>query len=156
VKVTLSDLQHLMHQIGPAMPEISTIVQESMDCWMVEFDENVSLQLAWTDNSKRTLMTCALGQPAEDEREAIYASLLMANLQLTGVANIKLALSDINNDVMLIGEYDLDYSSIDELRRKLSEFLGFAGKFSLWVAGTFTQDSPTGFQSAASMHVDSA
>ncbi len=35
----LSDLQYLMHQLGPASPEIVTILQEDIDSWQIEFDD---------------------------------------------------------------------------------------------------------------------
>lgn len=101
----LSDLQYLMHQLGPAMPEITTIVQQAIDSWMVEFDEGVSLQLAWEQRAMQVLLKCALGQPDEGAREEIYAALLSANLLLTGVADVKLGLSHVDDDVVLIGEY---------------------------------------------------
>jgi hypothetical protein len=147
----LSDLQYLMHQLGPATPEIATIVQESIDCWMLEFDEGVSLQIAWDERSNRVLMKCALGQPDETTCEALYASLLHANLQLTSIADVKLALSDSDDDVMLIGQYEIGEDSVDVLREKLSEFLNLAGKFSLWVAGTSTPESGSQTPPIASM-----
>lgn len=134
--LTLPDLQHLVHQLGPATPEITTVVQEAIDCWSVEFDEGVAMQLAWNARSGRVLMQCALGPPDEGAREALYAVLLNANLQLAGVADVKLALGDAAQDVMLIGEFDLEEASVDGLRQRLSEFLGFARKFSQMVAAT--------------------
>lgn len=147
----LSDLQYLMNQLGPVTPEITTIVQESIDCWMVELDEGISLQIAWIERSARVLMKCAIGQPDEAAREAIYASLLNANLQLAGIADVKLALSE-TDDVMLIGEYDLGEASIDELGSKLTTFLGYAGKFSLWLAGTLTAESEAMISRMVVMH----
>ncbi len=140
--MTLSDLQHLVHQLGPATPEITTIVQEAIDCWSVTFDEDVALQLGWNARSGRILMQCALGQPEEGAREALYAVLLNANLQLTGVADVKLALGDAEEDVMLIGEFDLEEVTVEGLRQRLSEFLNFAGKFSQMVAATFEDAAP--------------
>lgn len=140
--LTLPDLQHLVHQLGPATPEITIIVQEAIDCWSVEFDEGVAMQMAWDERSGRVLMQCALGQPAEGAREALYAVLLNANLQLTGVADVKLALGDAEEDVMLIGEFDLEEATVDRLRQRLSEFLDFAGKFSQMVAATFGDAAP--------------
>ncbi len=154
--MNLSDLQYLMHQLGPATPEITTIIQESIDCWMVEFDEGVSLQLAWDERFHRVRMECAIGQPDESAREAIYASLLNANLQLTGIADIKLALSDNDEEVMLIGEYDIGDASLTALRKQLAEFLDAAGKFSLWVAGLLTPESVAQRSAMTGMHPASA
>jgi hypothetical protein len=149
--LTLSDLQYLVHQLGPATPEITTIVQEAIDSWMVEFDEGVSMQLAWDARSGRVRMQCAVGQPEEAAREAIYATLLNANLLLTGVADIKLALGSADEDVMLIGEYAIEEAAVESLRYRLSEFLDFAAKFSQMMADTFEQAAPPAGQATSFM-----
>lgn len=154
--MNLSDLQYLMHQLGPATPEITTIVQEAVDSWMVEFDEGVSLQITWEERSKRVLMKCAIGQPDPISREKIYASLLSANLLLTGVADIKLALSDVDADVMLIGEYDIIETSVDRLRQPLADFLGMAGQFSQMIAGIDSQASPEDTRTGTGAYYDRA
>ncbi len=154
--LTLSDLQYLMHQLGPAMPAITTIVQEAIDSWMVEFDEGVSLQLAWEHRSMRVLLKCALGQPDEGAREDIYAALLSANLLLTGVADVKLGLSHVDDDVVLIGEYALEDASIDTLGRHLSDFLVYAGKFSEMIARSCSPASSDELRSVAGLHQDRA
>ncbi len=152
--MNLSDLQYLMHQLGPATPEIITIVQEAIDSWRVEFDEGVSLQIAWDERSERVVMQCALGQPDDISREKIYASLLSANLLLTGVADVKLALSHVDDDVMLIGEYDIADASVDSLRQRLAEFLGFAGQFSRMIAGVISPGTHEDPRTAAGLHHD--
>ena len=135
--LTLSDLQFLVHQLGPATPEITAIIQEAIDSWQVEFDEGISMQIAWEARSGHVLMQCALGQPAQDSREDVYALLLSANRLLTGVADVKLALGDADDNVMLIGEYDFEEATVDSQRDRLSEFLGFAARFSQMIADTF-------------------
>ena len=152
----LSDLQYLMHQLGPATPEVTTIIQEAIDSWMVEFDEGVSMQIAWDERSQRVLMKCAIGQPDETSREDIYALLLNANLQLTGVTDVKFALSGADDDVILIGEYALKEQTLEALQVRLSEFLGFAGKFSRMIANVLSADSAQEFYPLASMHHDQA
>jgi hypothetical protein len=123
-------MQYLMHQLGPATPEIVTISQQDIDNWLVEFDEGVSIDLSWQDAPARILMCCSLGQPEETDRENIYASLLGANFLLTGVASVKLALSQPENDVMLIGEYEPGDASLASLQKNIVEFLQYAGRYS--------------------------
>ncbi len=126
----LSDLQYLMHQLGPAIPEIMAIIQDDMDSWQIEFDEGVSIQLSWQEQPPRLLMSCAIGRPEEARRESVYAALLNANLLLTGVAELKLALSEPDQDVLLIGDYEVDDGSLDGLKKRVVEFLHFAARFS--------------------------
>ncbi len=130
----LSELQYLMHQLGPSIPEIVTILQEDIDSWELEFDEGVSMRIDWHEAPSRIVMSCSIGRADESARERVYAALLEANLQLTGVASVKLALGP-DDDVMLIGEFDPDDATIDALRDKVAEFLEFAAKFSSLVTG---------------------
>ena len=130
----LSELQYLMHQLGPASPEIVTILQEDIDSWQIAFDDDVSMRIDWHEEHARVVMSCAIGRADADAREPVYAALLEANLQLTGVASVKLALGP-DDDVMLIGEFDPDDATIDALRDKVVEFLEFAAKFSSLVTG---------------------
>lgn len=132
----LSNLQYLMHQLGPATPEIVAIIQDHIDSWQVEFDEGVSLQLSWQEKPPRVVMSCSLGSPEDRVREQVYASLLNANLLLTGMADVKIALSHPDNDVMLIGEYELGTASLAALQDSLAEFLRLAGRFAMMVAGS--------------------
>lgn len=152
--VTLSDLQYLIHQLGPATPEITTIIQEAIDNWMVEFDEGVSMQITRDERSGHVLMTCAIGQPDDGARESVYAALLGANLLLTGVADVKLALGDADDDVRLIGEYDLREATVDGLRNCLFDFLGYAGKFSQMIAATFEDKVSDPGRSTTFIHHD--
>lgn len=148
----MSDLQYLMHQLGPATPEIITIIQDDIDSWQIEFDEGVSLQVGWQPLPPRVLMSCAIGRATDAARERVYASLLNANLLLTGMASVKLALSQPEDDVMLIGEYELASASMAGLQSSLSEFLNFAAKFSTMIASVSAEDRPGGLAYPASMH----
>lgn len=152
----LSDLQYLMHQLGPATPEITTILQEAIDSWIIVFDEGVSMQIAWDDRTARVRMTCAIGRPDDGEREAIYAALLNANLLLSGVADVRLALSDDDDDVILIGEYGLVEATIDSLRQRLSEYLDHAEKFARMVTSDWSDAAPDDERPAAHRHHDLA
>ncbi len=149
----LSELQYLMHQLGPASPEIVTILQEDIDSWQIAFDDDVSMRIDWHEEHARVVMSCAIGRADADAREPVYAALLEANLQLTGVASVKLALGT-DDDVILIGEFEPIDSTIEALRDKLTEFLEIAAKFSSLVTGAdaaVTED-PTQTDPAGNIH----
>ncbi len=145
----LSDMQYLMHQLGPATPEILTITQQDIDSWLVEFDEGVSIDLSWQDAPARILICCSLGQAEESLRQNVYASLLSANLLLTGVASVKLALSQPEDEVMLIGEYEPGEASLGNLQKNIVEFLHYAGRFSHLVVDPASANSEEPYESQA-------
>ena len=129
----LSDLQHLIHQLGPSLPEISTITEEDLDEWQIIFDTGLSLQISWQEKPARVLLCCAIGKPVESQREKIFAWLLNMNLLLQGVANVKLALSSPEDDVILIGELTSDSMTLETLQEEITEYLRFAARFSEFI-----------------------
>ena len=133
-------MQYLVHQLGPAIPEIVTIIQDDIDSWQLEFDGGVSLQLSWQEQPPRLKMSCEIGRPDDTRREAVYAALLNANLLLTGGPDLKLALSEPDQDVLLIGDHEYDDGSLEGLTKRVSEFLNFAARFSLMVTDPDTSD----------------
>ena len=40
----LSELQYLMHQLGPAIPEIVIILQDDIDSWQLDFDASTGMK----------------------------------------------------------------------------------------------------------------
>lgn len=126
----LSDLQYLIRQLGPSLPEISTIIEEDLDSWQINFDTGLSLQISWQENPARVLLCCAIGKPVEGQREKIFARLLNMNLLLQGVANLKLALNSPEDDVILIGELESTSLKLEMLQAEIAEYLRFAARFS--------------------------
>ena len=125
---TLSDLRHLMQQIGPTVPEISAIFQHDTDQWDIEFDEQVVLHLGWQSDSSALLLSCSLGQTPVLEKQQRYAAYLRTNLMWFGVVPIRIALRDPDDVVMLIGEYAGVGLSIDFLRQTFHAFLAHASR----------------------------
>ncbi len=128
--IQLSDLQHLIRQLGPSLPEISTIIEEDVNSWEIVFDTDLSLQISWQEMPVRVLLCCAVGKPAENNRETLFARLLNLNLLMQGVANLKLALSSPEDDVILIGELESDSLSLELLQTEIAHYLGYAAHFS--------------------------
>lgn len=126
----LSVLQHLIRQLGPCLPEISTITEEDVDSWQINFDAGLSLQISWQETPARVLLCCAIGQPLESQREKIFARLLNMNLLLQGVANVKLALNSPEDDVIVIGEIESNALTLEILQEEIADYLRFAAHFS--------------------------
>lgn len=130
----LSDLQYLMYQLGPSMPEISAIVQEKDECWHVEFDDAVRIQINWQAHPPAVMATCMVGEVDDEWDEPSYARLLNANRLLVSSANTTLALSPSGERVELIGECMLASGSLSELQRELSRFIRLAAGVAVMIS----------------------
>lgn len=141
----LSDLQHLIRQLGPSLPVISTIIEDDLDEWQIIFDSGLSLQISWQETPARVLLYCAIGKPDETQREKIFARLLNMNLLLQGVANVKLALSSPEDEVILIGELASDSMTLETLQEEITEYLRYAARFSELINEPETAGQEVGF-----------
>ena len=138
----LSDLQYLMDQLGPASSDILLIAQQSEDRWQVELEGDLSLQASWQPQRCCVAFSCGLGYPAFGERERVYALLLHANLVLTGISSARLALSQPDEEIILIGEYMTSHPSIAGLQQHLSEFLHIALRYADLIANPAQSVTP--------------
>lgn len=135
----LSDLQYLMHQLGPCMPEISAIVQEKDDVWHLEFDEAINIQISWRMHPPAMIASCTVGQMDDEWCERSYAFLLNANRLLSNSANTKLVLSPSDKRVELVGDCMLASASLPELQRALSRFIQLAAGVAVSISEPFRE-----------------
>lgn len=132
--MSLSDLQCLMQQVGPEMPEISTILQEESDRWQITFDEDASMEVVWQSDPPRVVFSCAVGEVPEQVRESVYARLLVANSLPSGQLGLRFALGVPDGQVLMIGEMNEADLSLDSLQIELDSFLRCAIELSLFIA----------------------
>ena len=141
----LADLQYLMHQIGPTMPEILTIVQEESDRWELTFEDELSVQISWQEEPTRVLFNCAVGEVPRDLRESVYARLLLANALPQERLDLRFALDFPDEQVLVIGELNEPDLSLETLQDKLQAFLVCAIEALVFIA-----ESATVFDSSVS------
>lgn len=130
----LSELQMLMHQLGPATPGIHAIVEEDMESWQVQFDDGAMLCIAFQHDPGEAIFSCLLGRAPVHRQKEIYAAMLCANLLYQGVAPIKFALNHPAGELILIAAYPLSGMSLESLQTNLSSFYAYARHFAEEVA----------------------
>lgn len=121
-RVTLHDLQSLMPQLGPQLSEITLILQEESDRWLIGFDEGVQIGVHWQSASARLLLSCVLGEAHADHESEVYARMLNANLIGLGSDGIRIALSE-QSQIMVVGEFDSVAPRLERLCEVLSHFV---------------------------------
>ena len=47
MSLVLSEMQQLMHELGPAMPEVEAVVQHEAGSWDIWFEGDVRMALDW-------------------------------------------------------------------------------------------------------------
>ncbi len=132
--MSLSDLQHLMQQLGPEMPEISTILQEESDRWQITFEEEASIEVSWQLEPPRVVFSCAVGEVPDHVRESVYARLLVANSLPSGQLSLRFALDVPDEQVLVLGELSEADLSLDIFLLELESFLRCATGLSSFIA----------------------
>lgn len=130
----LTDLQYLMHQLGPTMPEILTILQHESDRWELTLDEEISVDIGWQEQPSRTLFSCAIGEVPEALCESIYARLLIANSLPSERLSLRFALDFPDERVLLLGELVEVDASLDSFRADLASFVQCAVAMASFIA----------------------
>lgn len=130
----LSDMQYLMHQLGPAMTEVSVILQEEIDSWQVLFNDDIGVQISWQTEPPRVLISGALGEVPEGARERVYAGLLIANSLPSSTLGLTCSLGLPDEQVLVLAEIEASALSVDDLADRLREFLHQAVEVSAFIA----------------------
>ncbi len=130
----LSELQHLMQQLGPSMPEISVILQEEIDCWQLVFDEDVVLQVGWQSEPPRVVFSCSVGEVDDADRDRVFSRLLLANSLPATALGVKFALGHPDEQVLVIAEFEASCLSLDSLGELLREFILQAEQVSAFIS----------------------
>ena len=126
----LTIAQTLMHQIGPELAEIETIIQQEIDSWAIQFFDDEMIHMLYQASPSRWVMSYELDAPEISNQAEIYAAMLCTNLLYQGVAPLKVALSKPGGVLLLIGEFQLTEASLDELQMLIQQFLMYAAHIS--------------------------
>ena len=87
-------VQQLLEQLGPANPEVANVTQITEDTWAVGFDEQSIILVQLDDAGRELVFTCAVGEPTEAARHAVYESLLAYNALWRETGGVRMAVAD--------------------------------------------------------------
>ena len=124
----LSEMQQLMHELGPAMPEVDAIVQHEAGSWDIWFDGDVCMALDWQLVEPRLRLSIALGDPPEVGDSAVYEALLKANLAWSAQDSVRAAMCEAGQ-LLLLSEPTLPACDLPALQGQLRRFIVQASQF---------------------------
>ena len=131
----LSEMQQLMHELGPAMPEVDAIVQHEAGSWDIWFDGDVCMALDWQLVEPRLRLSIALGDPPEVGDGAVYEALLKANLAWSAQDSVRAAMCEAGQ-LLLLSARQVTTTAVQHLfeHRKKFKQLGRNGR-AAWLCG---------------------
>lgn len=128
MSLALSEMQQLMHELGPAMPEVEAVVQHEAGSWDIWFEGDVCMGLDWQPIEPRLRLSMALGDLPEAGDSVVCQALLKANLVWSSQDAVRAAMCDAGQ-LMLLAEHVLSACDLPQLQQQLRRFVLQASQF---------------------------
>lgn len=115
-------LQQLMQELGPAVPVIEWLIQESENSWSIGVSNEQEIGISFCASPDRLLLTSIIGSPEAPDRLAAYTTMLCSNLLYAEEKSLRIALTGPEGDLILLSEIVPVDWTVSELSRALSRF----------------------------------
>lgn len=131
---TVEQIQQLIQEVGPSMPEIDAVVQTEEPSWAIQFSDETIVIIEAADDPARIVMSAELGAPSEARQRAIYETLLCYNLMWRDSGGVKVGLAGPQGTLIISTEACLERMSLMDLQNSLNRFLKITRSWKQYVA----------------------
>lgn len=140
----------LLQDIGPQSADIVSVVQDDIDAWAIQFQDESLVQVHWLDNPGRLELTAAVTQLAPLASREVLEGLLMFNLLSPHNGGTRMALSAPDRSLHLMRDLPPEGLSLHQLRDALRSLASMAQYWrDALEAHQSTATPPPAFQSVA-------
>ncbi len=148
-------LDKIMEELGPVMPEVTTVAQLEEHEWVVVWQEDAVVSLHFDSRDSFLHFSLHVGVPESEQRLSAYEALLMYNFLGISTGGVRMSLDGPGG--MVVQEYGCASRDID-LTRIQGILRGFVTKGYLWremlASGTFSvPDGPEQIQDPPGIRV---
>jgi hypothetical protein len=150
---TVEQIQQLMQELGPSLPDIDAVVQTEEPSWAVQFSDETVLIIEPSEDPARMIFSAELGSATDDLQLPIYETLLCYNLMWRETGGVKIGLAGPKGALIVSSELCLEGLTLMNLQEAINNFANIARSWSKYVIGDI-QTSPglPGLESG-SMHL---
>ncbi len=138
----VEQIQQLMQELGPVMPEIDAIVQTEEPSWAIQFSDESILVIEPADEPPRLVMSSELGTAPESAERQLYEAMLSYNLMWRDSGGLKVGLAGPKGVLIISWEVSLDGMTLNELQSAISRFLKAASSWQRYVARAEGEPAP--------------
>lgn len=131
---TVEQIQQLIQELGPSMPEIDAVVQTEEPSWAIQFSDETIVILEAADEPPRIVMSAELGAASDARQKAVYETLLCYNLMWRDSGGVKVGLAGPQGSLIISTEVCLDGMSLMDLQDALNRFLKITRSWAQYVA----------------------
>lgn len=127
-------IQQLMQELGPSMPEIDAVVQTEDPSWAIQFSDETILIIEPAEDPPRMVISAELGVAAESQQRRVYETLLCYNLLWKDSGGVKVGLAGPQGALIISIDACIEGMTLMDFQDMLNKFLGIARSWTQYVA----------------------
>ncbi len=120
---TVEQIQQLIQELGPSMPEIDAVVQTEEPSWAIQFSDETILIIEPADDPSRMVVSAELGAASAARQRAIYETLLCYNLMWRESGGVKVGLAGPQGMLIISTDVCIEGMSLMDFQEALNQFL---------------------------------
>ena len=120
---TIEQIQKLVEEVGPSMPEIDAVVQTEEPSWAIQFSDDTVIILEPADDPSRVVMSADLGGVADAQQRIVYETLLCYNLMWRSSGGVKVGLAGPEGTLIISADVCLDNLTLSDFQQEIGKFL---------------------------------
>lgn len=131
---TIEQIQQLVQEIGPSMPEIDAVVQTEEPSWAIQFSDETIIILEAAEDPPRIVLSAELGAAAEEQQRLVYETLLCYNLMWRDSGGVKIGLAGPQGALIISTDVCLDNLTLSDLQQEFNKFLKIGRSWTRYVS----------------------
>ncbi len=152
---TVEQIQQLLQELGPSMPEIDAVVQTEEPSWAIQFSDETIVIIEAADDPSRMVVSSELGSAPEAKQQTVYETLLCYNLMWRDSGGVKIGLAGPQGALIISAEICLEGLSLIDLQEELNKFLKIMRSWAQHIAqiGESSDLEPPALPGMGTMHL---
>ena len=139
---TIEQIENLVKELGPAMPEIDAIVQTEDPSWAIQFSDETIIILEPADDPSRIVISTELGAAAETQQRTVYETMLCYNLMWRDSGGVKIGLAGPQGALIISTDVCIESLTLQELKQEIQRFLTIARSWAQYVGKADASEAP--------------
>lgn len=139
---TIEQIESLVKEIGPAMPDIDAVVQTEEPSWAIQFSDETIIIIEPADDPSRMVISAELGTAAEVQQRLVYETLLCYNMMWRDSGGVKIGLAGPQGSLIISVDVCVEGLTLMALQQEIDRFLKIARSWTQYVGKADAAEAP--------------
>ena len=140
---TVEQIEQLIKEIGPAMPDIDAVIQTEDPSWAIQFSDETIIIIEPADDPSRMVISTELGAVAEAQQRIVYETLLCYNLMWRDSGGVKVGLAGPQGALIISVDVCVEGLTLMSLQKEIERFLKIARSWTQYVGKADSAETPS-------------